>query len=347
MVKEMLQESLGDEYSVVEYSHAKNNKKTLSGLAIQRIGTDLGMVIYLDKVFDEYQNGREADKIAADLYREIRNAEIPKELSGDFMSALVNNYESAKPMNFCKLVNEKANREMLRKVPYFPFLDLAVIFYIQVSKSNEGEMAITIDHKIMNLWGIDSRQFYQDTIYHMETSVPQQLQSFSDIMDSFLDEEEKIILREVGITGKGNFETTPELYCLRNSSIFGASSLLYGDTMAKFAEQEQCDMLILPSSICEVLLLVWVSKARKYILVSLAASSLVFVSDKEEAVVVSTSERILWVLSVSAPSFSGEGEDDSAADSASGVVFSFQESVCAAVSTAAGRKTESGLRVSK
>ena len=59
MVKEMLQESLGDEYSVVEYSHVKNNKKPLSGLAIQRIGTDLGMVIYLDKVFDEYQNGRE------------------------------------------------------------------------------------------------------------------------------------------------------------------------------------------------------------------------------------------------------------------------------------------------
>lgn len=120
MVKEMLQESLGDEYSVVEYSHVKNNKKPLSGLAIQRIGTDLGMVIYLDKVFDEYQNGREADKIAADLYREIRNAEIPKELSGDFMSALVNNYESAKPMIFSKLVNEKANREMLKEVPYFP-----------------------------------------------------------------------------------------------------------------------------------------------------------------------------------------------------------------------------------
>ena len=255
MVKEMLQESLGDEYSVVEYSHVKNNKKPLSGLAIQRIGTDLGMVIYLDKVFDEYQNGRETDKIAADLYREIRNAEIPKELSGDFMSAIVNNYESAKPMIFCKLINEKANREMLREVPYFPFLDLAVIFYIQVSKSNEGEMAITIDHKIMNLWGIDSQQLYQDTIYHMETSVPQQLQSFSDIMEGFLDEEEKIILREVGITGKGNFKTTPELYCLRNSSIFGASSLLYGDRMAKFAEQEQCDMLILPSSICEVLLL--------------------------------------------------------------------------------------------
>ena len=253
MVKEMLQESLGDEYSVVEYSHVKNNKKPLSGLAIQRIGTDLGMVIYLDKVFDEYQNGRETDKIAADLYREIRNAEIPKELSGDFMSAIVNNYESAKPMIFCKLINEKANREMLREVPYFPFLDLAVIFYIQVSKSNEGEMAITIDHKIMDLWGIDSQQLYQDTIYHMETSVPQQLQSFSDIMEGILDEEEKIILREIGINGKGRFETTPELYCLRNSSIFGASSLLYGDTMAKFAEQEQCDMLILPSSICEVL----------------------------------------------------------------------------------------------
>lgn len=255
MVKEMLQESLGDEYSVVEYSHVKNNKKPLSGLAIQRIGTDLGMVIYLDKVFDEYQNGRETDKIAADLYREIRNAEIPKELSGDFMSAIVNNYESAKPMIFCKLINEKANREMLREVPYFPFLDLAVIFYIQVSKSNEGEMAITIDHKIMDLWGIDSQQLYQDTIYHMETSVPQQLQSFSDIMEGILDEEEKIILREIGINGKGRFEITPELYCLRNSSIFGASSLLYGDTMAKFAEQEQCDMLILPSSICEVLLL--------------------------------------------------------------------------------------------
>lgn len=254
-VKEMLQKSLGMEYSVEEYSHVKNNKKPLYGLTIRRIGEDLGMAIYLDKVFDEYQEGEGIDKIAAELYRGIVSVEIPEELSGDYLTELVKSYESARPRIFCKLVNEKANREMLKGIPYFPFLDLAVIFYIQVAETNESEMAITIDNKIMKLWGIDSLQLYQDTIYHMETSVPQQLQSLNDIVEGFLDEEEKIMFREA-ITKEEEGDKSPaELYCLRNSSKFGAASLLYGDTIAEMAEQVQSDLLILPSSICEVLLL--------------------------------------------------------------------------------------------
>ncbi len=253
-MKEMLQKRLGEDYSVAEHSQVKNNKNLLSGLVIQRTGTDLGMVIYLDKFFEEYQKGNTLDEIAAALYKKIGEAEIPEELSGDYLKELVRSYEAAKPMIFCKLVNEKANRELLQGVPYFPFLDLAVIFYIMVAETNSEQMAITIDNKIMELWGIDSQQLYQDTIYHMKTNVPQQLQNLNDIVEGFMDEEEKKIFQEIIKKEKENCETTEELYCLQNSSKFGATSLLYGDTMAKFAEQVQCDFLILPSSIFEVLL---------------------------------------------------------------------------------------------
>lgn len=254
-VRGMLQEKLGAEYSVVEHSHVKNNRSPLSGLIIQRTDTDLGMIIYLDKVFDEYREGKGADEITAALYREIVKAEIPEELSGDYLKEIVHSYETAKPRIFCKLVNEKANREMLKGVPCFPFLDLAVVFYIQVAETDSGEMSVTIDNKIMDFWGVDSRQLYQDTLYHMKTSVPQQLQNLTDIVEDFMDEEEKIIFREVIAKEKEDYERTAELYCLRNGSKFGASSLLYGNTIANFAEQEQSDLLILPSSICEVLLL--------------------------------------------------------------------------------------------
>lgn len=147
-MKEMLQKRLGEDYSVAEHSQVKNNKNLLSGLVIQRTGTDLGMVIYLDKFFEEYQKGNTLDEIAAALYKKIGEAEIPEELSGDYLKELVRSYEAAKPMIFCKLVNEKANRELLQGVPYFPFLDLAVIFYIMVAETNSEQMAITIDNKI-------------------------------------------------------------------------------------------------------------------------------------------------------------------------------------------------------
>lgn len=251
-LKEMLQERLGEDYSVTEHSQLKNNKKPLSGLVIQKTGTDLGMVIYLDKFFEEYQKGSAFDEIAAALYKKIVEAEIPEEISGDYLKELVRSYEAAKPMIFCKLVNEKANRELLKGIPYFPFLDLAVIFYIQVAETSSEQMAITIDNKIMEIWGIDSRQLYQDTMYHMKTNVPQQLQSLNNIIEGFLGEEEKIIFQEA--MRKEKCETSAELYCLQNSSKFGATSLLYGDTMEKLAEQVQSDLLILPSSIFEVLL---------------------------------------------------------------------------------------------
>lgn len=55
----------------------------------------------------------------------------------------------------CRLVNTKANIELLKVIPYVPFLDLSIIFYIAVTEPDEsnGEFgSATISNEMMRRW---------------------------------------------------------------------------------------------------------------------------------------------------------------------------------------------------
>lgn len=255
IVKEMLQERLGGEYMISEYSAPKNNKPSLSGMVIQMSYSDVGMAVYLDDVFEEYQEGGDLDGIIDTLFEKIKKAEIPDKISTDFLKVLMESYEAARPAIYCKLVNQKANLKMLEKVPYIPFLDLAIIFYIEIDKTEEGQMGITINNRIMESWGIDSQQLYQDTMYHMEKCAPQRLENLNDIMRELFKNTKEDEEQELFQMLLMKCEEDIGLYCLNNSTGFGAASLLYGDCITKFSEKINSDVLILPSSIHEVLLM--------------------------------------------------------------------------------------------
>ena len=53
-----------------------------------------------------------------------------------------------------KLINAEDNAVLLSGVPHFRYLDLAVVFYIIVAESEEGQMTALIHDEHLNLWNI-------------------------------------------------------------------------------------------------------------------------------------------------------------------------------------------------
>ena len=50
----------------------------------------------------------------------------------------LSDFEKIKDIIYYKVINYEMNRALLSKIPHFKFLDLAIVFYIIVSKDEEG-----------------------------------------------------------------------------------------------------------------------------------------------------------------------------------------------------------------
>ena len=50
---------------------------------------------------------------------------------------MIYDFDKYKSNIFYKLVNRKANANLLKKIPYIPFLDLAIIFNINIKDFND------------------------------------------------------------------------------------------------------------------------------------------------------------------------------------------------------------------
>lgn len=73
-------------------------------------------------------------------------------------------YDSVRKKINCRLVNTKANIELLQEIPYVPFLDLSIIFYVAVTEPDEsnGEFgSVTISNEMMRRWKKTKKHFWK------------------------------------------------------------------------------------------------------------------------------------------------------------------------------------------
>ncbi|MDU4971455.1 MAG: DUF5688 family protein [Hungatella hathewayi] len=233
---------LGEGYEVQTQTMDKNNSRKLTGLVVQKDGGGIMPVIYVEKMLGRpgYSLGEIADEIAG-IVREYGNPLLNTGMLMDFASV--------KEGLRMKLVNYEANKELLEDVPYVKFLDLAAIFYVLVQENGEGRMTALVHNEHMKYWKTDREEIYEAAMRNMKEKQPAILESLDSLL--MADEEEF----QVG-TPDGVMDEPPEmrLYLLSNGNgMLGAASILYSDELEKLADRLVSDLVILPSSIHEVL----------------------------------------------------------------------------------------------
>ena len=231
----------------------KNNGLHLTGITICNRESNMAPTIYLDGYFADYKDGRTMENICKEIVQVYEKNKVQK----DFSLEQVTDFKNVKDRICFKLVNREKNAELLADAPYVEYQDLAVVFYILVSKDKSGITSITVRNSLMNMWGMDA-----DILYHLAKKNTQRL--FRGRVSSMMEVMTEIIYDSADALDEEMMETFFDMNVYEDSAfpmyvatnVFkmnGACILLYDGVLKKFAEKIGSDFYILPSSVHEVI----------------------------------------------------------------------------------------------
>lgn len=221
---------------------SKNNGKELTGLTL-RGRNNICPNIYLDSFYDLYQDGMEIEdtmsKISEIFQREIKK--LPKFNLEDFT------YNNMKDKLYYTVINAEKNEKLLQEIPHQRREDLAIVYRVHLSVSEEGTGSILLKNEHLKLWGIDQDTIHNQAVMNMPKILPHTFENMNDI------------IAEMMGTDIGDFEEmTGEniMWVLSNDrKMQGAAYMFDDDVMSSIAEKLGGDFIVLPSSTHEVIII--------------------------------------------------------------------------------------------
>ena len=136
------------------YTVIKNNGTRRTGILFKQEDSNLAPTIYLEEFYQKYLKGQQVPDLAdsiCSIYQEIR---VKK--TCDCQNLF--DFENVKEHIVYKLIRRDANEELLKQIPYEPFLDLAVVYYIQIDNTRFGSAAIQIRNEHLRYWRVEKEE---------------------------------------------------------------------------------------------------------------------------------------------------------------------------------------------
>lgn len=238
-IKEFVIQSLDDSKKVIIQQVLKNNDTLYDGLIIIDPLLNISPTIYLNPYFHRYLNGVPLEDICHDILSAYHD-NLPKE---DFDINLFKDFSRAKEHIIMKLVNYERNKGLLSHVPHVRFHDLAIIYVVAIRDFMDEFGTILIHNEHLGFWDISPEDLYPIAMQNTPRLLPYEVAPLEKILEHL-------------ITTPFSFPPNLKMSILTNQiRINGATCMLYPDLLKKIAEELDDDLIILPSSIHEVLLL--------------------------------------------------------------------------------------------
>ncbi len=238
-IVDLLQKRMGENYEIRVTKVMKNNDIQLTGVTMMEKSDHIAPTIYLEGLYEEYQNGIAMEELAEKIIVFNKQQMPDSDLNMDFFQ----DFEQVKDRIFYKLVSFEKNRKLLEKLPHYRWHDLAIIFYYALAEEKVGRASITIHHRHLEMWGQSVDTLYRVAQGNMRSGKPELLVSMKDL------------LAEMAGLQLGENTYIPMYVLTNREKLYGAAALLYSERMKELADKWQSDLLILPSSVHEVLLL--------------------------------------------------------------------------------------------
>ena len=141
-----------------------------------------------------------------------------------------------------RLVNAEENQNRLKNIPWIPYLDLAITFHLNFDGDGDEQKSIEVNQQLIDTWNVTPEDLYQTALANMEREDDGTFYRLSDFVESVL-------------------HTTPEssgldMYIMTNKKCaYGATEILRSGELKRRAEEFKSDLVVLPSSVHEVLVL--------------------------------------------------------------------------------------------
>lgn len=245
-----LKEKFPSGTSITIHQIPHNNNQLEDALTILEPELNISPTIYLKSYFQQIERGFPISSVISEIYSYYQEHRVTHSIDTSFFTC----FDNIRSRIVYKLVHQEKNKELLKEVPWIPYLDLAIVFYCLLSKSPTENASVLIRNEHLSYWNVT----LHDLFTLAQKNTPFLLSSCCDsLAELLLPALQQLPLQEQKET-KHAFSSASAvpMYVLTNQQRFlGACCILYDNVLKEIADRLDCDLYILPSSIHEVILM--------------------------------------------------------------------------------------------
>lgn len=240
-IKERMLSRFGEQVCIRFEKVKKNNGVILDRMTIMEPGKSIAPYIYLNYYYELYIR---KNKSMEEIVGEITEKYEEKNLNIQFDIDSFLNYEKIKGYVRGRLVNTEMNKELLSEVPHRDFLDLSILYYLDVQGFGEHMASIRIDNQHLKIWKI------------VEGDLFLQMQENMKIRDDgHLIGLHELICSELNIKDSDLLSIPENMYVLTNAErMYGSIEILNQHLLKEAGSLLGSSFYLLPSSVHESIL---------------------------------------------------------------------------------------------
>ena len=249
--------SMGPEFEgmKLEVIPVKKVNVTLDGMCVRDPSKpdQLAPTIYINDMYEHYKQTGDLMRVISKTAETVKSyGERAEELREIVMSDSMK--ENVKDKVFFQLINKDQNKDLLSDCPYRTFEDLAIIYRILISKDKDGIASSVIHNNLAEKYGMSEADLFEAAVINTKQLLPTVVRPMEDVMrdifasDGMPEDMIDLMLPDV--------PSDMQLYVISNSQgVDGAVNMLYEEELYKLSQEVHDNLVILPSSIHEVLAL--------------------------------------------------------------------------------------------
>lgn len=232
-LQELVQKEIGDQAKVVITTQVKSNDVIKEGITFEEAGTHAVPVIYLEEIYNTYQESQAIEESVETVLDIFRNSSpFQRE---DFALS----WDLIKPKIQIRLIKREWNKEYINSLVYREWLDFAIIPVVRVSEKEVGSAVASISKSMLAALQIDEKELWNAAFENLQ----KEYFFVQDIRSIFIGETRQ------------SQEDTGVFVATNWNFQYGARVILRKDILKDFAEKNGYNLFILPSSQNEILIL--------------------------------------------------------------------------------------------
>lgn len=234
-IKTYLNDPIGVSIEIREVH--KNNGITLQGMTIKSEGTNIAPTVYLEQFYEQYNQGHEFSEVMSDIATAYENSR-----KGIVPGFSIEGLEDASI--YGELVRTEGNDFLLRDIPSVPIFDgrFTLVFRYDVSVAGVGGSVLVTD-SIAAAKNLTTQKLHRLALENKGRQHTPVLKSMGDVLASIM-----------GLDISDTSMST--MYVLGNETmLYGAAMILKEETQQILMERFSGDILVIPSSVHELILL--------------------------------------------------------------------------------------------
>lgn len=227
-----LKENLGEKYQIQDYDAMKLNHVEQLGISVTLENASIAPIIYVESMFEDYLKGKPLSELTEQCLILVKNS-AGSDIQ-DIEISKITDWEKVKGEIKMKLINTKRNKKFLENLPSYSFLNLSLIFYLELKETADGIATTMVNTKLIQHFNVDL-----DTLY---------LQACSNMAGEYTIRSLSSVL---GMEDDNGLFVLSNLQCIN-----GATEIVLEETKEALVQRfNHRDLFILPSSLHELILL--------------------------------------------------------------------------------------------